>query len=104
MNACLTVTAPGGMVNATATVGNVASDVTGFDAARFQLRPACRSSLLAMLDYVFDGVFWADIAATFVTGVPYERSTAVKCVRACMYACVRRMYARACVGDCVCVC
>ena len=56
--------------------------MAAFNAARFQLRPACRGQTLATLDYLFDGVFWADMVATFATGVPFERSTDVKCVSA----------------------
>jgi hypothetical protein len=59
-----------------------APEVAAFNAARFQLRPACRGQTLATLDYLFDGVFWADMVATFATGVPFERSIDVKCVSA----------------------
>lgn len=70
-----------GSVNVTTFgVATTATDVVAFNATRFHLRPACRSNVLAALDYVFDGVFWADMLATFFTGVPCERSTDVTCV------------------------
>ena len=37
----------------------------------------CRSSVLGTLDYLFDGIFWTDMLAVFITGVTHERSTDV---------------------------
>lgn len=54
-----------------------AADVAFLNASRFYLRPVCRSSVLGTLDYLFDGIFWTDMLAVFITGVTHERSTDV---------------------------
>jgi hypothetical protein len=54
-----------------------AADVASLNASRLFLRPVCRSSVLGTLDYVFDGIFWTDMLAVFITGVTHERSTDV---------------------------
>lgn len=61
-------------------LGNASASAAAYEASRFHLRPACRSSLLGALNYALDAVFWADILATFATGVQKERSTDIKCV------------------------